>query len=76
MAKRLRRLRLKIEAPAAAELAKSLVVTLENPLETNSSRLSSLGQALAAVPAKIDAPAAAELAKRGAQRLAAALEDP
>jgi hypothetical protein len=38
----------KMEPQAAAEIAKGLATALENPQETNSDRLSSLGKSLAA----------------------------
>ena len=69
-----------MEPQAAAEIAKRgaqrLVAALENPQLTDSDRLSSLGDALAALVAKMKPQAAAEIAKRGAQRLVAALENP
>ena len=49
-----------------------LAAALENPQETDSDRLSSLGSALAALAAKMEPQAAAEIAKG----LAAALENP
>jgi hypothetical protein len=56
----------------AAELGRSLAAALENPQETDSQRLSSLGEILAALAAKMEPQAAAEIAKG----LAAALENP
>ena len=60
----------------AAELGRRLAAALENPQETDSDRLSHLGDALAALANKMEPQAAAEIARRGAQRLAAALENP
>ena len=64
-----------MESQAAAEIAKGLATALENPQETNSDRLSSLGSALAALTAKMQPQAAAEIVRRSAQRFAAALEN-
>jgi general stress protein YciG len=66
----------KMEPQAAAKIAKGLAVALGNPQETNSNRLSSLGSTLAELVAKMEPQAAAEIARKGAQRLAAALENP
>src|SRR5271165_1849439 len=59
----------------AAELGQRLAAALENPQETDSARLLSLGNALVALTAKMEPQAAAEIARRGAQRLAAALQE-
>ena len=59
----------------ASELGLNFAAALENPRETNSARLSSLGEALAALAAEMEPQAAAEVARRGAQRLAATLEN-
>jgi hypothetical protein len=56
----------------AAELGRRLAAALENPKETNSGRLWSPGEALAALAKKIEPQAAAEIAKG----LATALENP
>ena len=53
-----------------AEMAKGLAADLENPQETDSDRLSRLGDALAALAAKMEPQAAAEMQKES--RLAAA----
>jgi hypothetical protein len=60
----------------AAKLGSRLAAVLENPQETDFSRLMRLGEALAALTNKMEPQAAAEIAKRGAQRLAAVLENP
>ena len=60
----------------AEELAGRLVTVLEDPKETDSDRLSRLGEALAELAAKMEPKEAAALAARGAQRLAGLLEDP
>jgi hypothetical protein len=69
-----------MEPHAAAEIAKRgalrLAAALEDPKESDSQKLSNLGDALAALANKMEPHAAAEIAKRGALRLAAALEDP
>ena len=66
----------KMEAQAAAEIAKGVAAAMENPQETASDRLPILGSALRELAAKMEPQAAAEIARRGAQRLAAALENP
>ena len=83
LGKALAALAAKMEPQAAADIAMGLAAALENPQETNSKRLPSLsdrlwnlGDALAALAAKMEPQAAADIAKRGAQRLAAALENP
>jgi hypothetical protein len=60
----------------ASELGLNFAAALENPRETNSARLSSLGEALAALAAEMEPQAAAEVKRRAAQGLAAALENP
>ena len=60
------------KASRPAVLAKAL----ENPQETDAERLSSLGQALAALAARMEPKEAASVAARGAQVLAKALENP
>jgi hypothetical protein len=60
----------------AMELGRSVAADLENPQETNSDRISSLGSALAAVVDKMEPQAAAEITKRGALRVVEALENP
>jgi hypothetical protein len=62
----------KMEPQAAAEIAKGLAAALENPQETDSYRLSGLGNALADLADKMEAQAAPEIAKG----LATALENP
>jgi hypothetical protein len=64
-----------MDPQVAAEIAKGLVAALENPQETDSYRLSSLGYAVAALAAKTDQEAAAEIVRRSVQRLATALEN-
>src|SRR5271165_3941853 len=59
----------------AIRLGGSVAAALENPQETESNRLSSLSDALAALANKMEPQAAAEIARRGAQRLIAALEN-
>jgi len=61
-----------MEPQAAAEFAKGIAAALENPQETNSDRLSSLGDVLAALATNMEPQAAAEFAKG----IAAALENP
>jgi hypothetical protein len=61
-----------MEPQAAAEIAKGFAAALENPQETDSVRLSSLGDALAALAAKMEPKVAAATA----MGLAAALENP
>ena len=65
-----------MEPQAAAEIARRgaqrLAAALENPQETDSDRLSRLGNALAALADKMEPQAAAEIAKG----LVAALENP
>ena len=56
----------------AGEIAKSLATALENPQETDPYRLSSLGNALAALAAKMEPQAPTQMAKS----LATALENP
>jgi hypothetical protein len=56
----------------AEELGRRLAAALDNPQETNSDRLFSLGSALAALAAKMEPQAVAEIAKG----LATALENP
>jgi hypothetical protein len=66
----------RLSITGATELGRRLAAALENPQETDSDRLSSLGNVLAALAAKMDSQAVAEIVSRGANRLAAALENP